>query len=124
MQWYPMLKGIHMLAAYLTGFLFILRLGLDALGRPGWRDTPLRFMPHINDTVLLSAAIALLFVTGWMPFVHHWLTAKVLLLVGYIIAGLYAMKPQYGLQTRLIASVLALVQLMLIFTLAVNKPVF
>lgn len=124
MQWYPILKTIHMTAAYLTGLLFILRLGLDGLGMPGWRKTALRWIPHLNDTALLGGAISLLFVTGWMPFVHHWLTAKVLLLVGYILAGSYAIKPQYGLQTRLIASVLALTQLMLIFTLAINKPAF
>ena len=124
MQWYPVLKAIHMSAAYFTGLLFVLRLCLDVMGRPGWRSTALRWLPHLNDTVLLAAAISLLFVTGWMPFVHHWLTAKVLLLVGYIVAGRYAIKPQYGLQVRLIASVLALVQLMLIFTLAINKPVF
>lgn len=121
MQWYPVLKHIHMTAAYLTVILFVLRLCLDAAGRPGWRSTPLRWVPHANDTILLSAAIGLLFVTGWMPFVHHWLTAKVLLLVGYIIAGAYAIKPKYGLQTRLIAAVLALVQVMLIFHLAISK---
>lgn len=124
MHWYPLLKMIHMTAAYLTGLLFLLRLCLDAAGRPGWRRTPLRWIPHLNDTVLLTAAVGLLFVTGWMPFVHHWLTAKVLLLVGYIVAGRFAIKPQYGLQVRLIASVLALTQLMLIFSLAINKPVF
>lgn len=124
MQWYPMLKSIHMAAAYFTGLLFVLRLTLDVAGHPGWRNTSLRWLPHLNDTILLAAAIGLLFVTGWMPFVHHWLTAKVLLLVGYIVAGTFAIKPQYGLQTRLIASVLAIVQLMAIFTLAVTKPTF
>lgn len=124
MEWYPLLKATHMGAAYLTTFLFVLRLCLDALGRPGWRTTPLRWIPHVNDTLLLAAAISLLFVTGWMPFVHHWLTTKILLLVGYVVAGKIALKPRYGLQVRLIASVMALVQLMLIFTLAINKPLF
>jgi uncharacterized membrane protein SirB2 len=122
MSSYLVLKTIHMMAAYITVVLFFGRLLLDAIGRPGWRKTSLRWLPHLNDTVLLIAAIALLFVTGWMPFVHHWLTAKVLLLVGYIIAGRYALMPSLGLQARLIATTLALVQIMAIFHLALTKP--
>ncbi|WP_404364799.1 SirB2 family protein [Marinobacter sp.] len=124
MSSYLVLKTIHMGAAWLTVALFGLRLLMDAMGRPGWRNTPLRWIPHANDTLLLAAAIGLLFVTGWMPFVHHWLTAKVILLVGYIVAGIFALKPGLGLQTRLVASVLALVQIMAIFHLAITRPAF
>ncbi|MEP1217021.1 MAG: SirB2 family protein [Marinobacter sp.] len=122
MSGYLILKSIHMTAAYLTVVLFALRLLLDAVGKPNWRKTPLRWIPHANDTVLLVAAISLLFVTPWMPFVHGWLTAKIVLLVGYIVAGVFAMKETRSLQVRLIASVLALVQIMAIFHLALAKP--
>lgn len=122
MSTYLILKSIHMLAAYLTVVLFSLRLLLDAVGKPQWRKTPLRWIPHANDTVLLVAAISLLFVTPWMPFVHGWLTAKIFLLVGYIVAGLFALKETRSLQVRLIAAVLALVQIMAIFHLALAKP--
>lgn len=122
MSGYLILKSVHMTAAYLTVVLFALRLLLDAVGKPDWRKTPLRWIPHANDTVLLVAAISLLFVTPWMPFVHGWLTAKIFLLVGYIVAGVFAMKETRSLQVRLIASVLALVQIMAIFHLAMAKP--
>ena len=122
MSSYLALNSIHTMAAYLTVVLFSLRLLLDAVGRPNWRETPLRWIPHANDTVLLVAAISLLFVTPWMPFVHGWLTAKIFLLVGYIVAGMFAMKETRSLQVRVIASVLALVQITAIFHLAVNKP--
>lgn len=122
MSGYLILKSVHMTAAYLTVVLFALRLLLDAVGKPNWRKTPLRWIPHANDTVLLVAAISLLFVTPWMPFVHGWLTAKIFLLVGYIVAGVFAMKETRSLQVRLIASVLALVQVMAIFHLALAKP--
>jgi uncharacterized membrane protein SirB2 len=122
MTGYTALKSVHMMAAYLTVVLFSLRLLLDAVGRPGWRATPLRWIPHANDTVLLVAAISLLFVTPWMPFVHGWLTAKVFLLAGYIAAGVFAMRQTASLQVRLVASVLALLQIMAIFHLAINKP--
>ncbi|MGF2688213.1 SirB2 family protein [Marinobacter sp. DUT-3] len=122
MSAYLILKHIHMTTAYLTVVLFALRLLLDAVGKPDWRQTPLRWIPHANDTVLLVAAISLLFVTPWMPFVHGWLTAKIFLLVGYIVAGVFAMKQTASLTVRLVASVLALVQVMAIFHLAMTKP--
>lgn len=122
MNSYLILKSTHMMAAYLTVVLFSLRLLLDAVGRPDWRGTPLRWIPHANDTVLLVAAVSLLFVTPWMPLVHGWLTAKIFLLIGYIVAGVFAMKETGSLQVRVIASVLALVQITAIFHLAINKP--
>jgi uncharacterized membrane protein SirB2 len=119
---YLALKTIHMSAAYLTLTLFALRLALDAAGRPGWRRTPLRWIPHVNDTLLLSAAISLLFVSGWLPFVHHWLTAKIIFLIGYILAGVVALKPGLNRKTRMLAAALALLQVMAIFYLAIRKP--
>lgn len=122
MSSYLVLKSIHMFAACLTIVLFSVRLLLDAVGKPAWRKTPLRWIPHANDTVLLVAAIGLLFVTPWMPFVHGWLTAKIVLLIGYIVAGVFALKETQSLPVRLVASVLALVQVMVIFHLAMTKP--
>lgn len=40
MEFYHIIKGVHMLTACLTAGLMLLRLGLDAMGRPGWRETP------------------------------------------------------------------------------------
>ncbi|MGM0766492.1 MAG: SirB2 family protein [Pseudomonadota bacterium] len=122
MSAYLILKHLHMTTAYLTVVLLALRLLLDAVGKPDWRQTPLRWIPHANDTVLLVAAISLLFVTPWMPFVHGWLTAKIFLLVGYIVAGVFALKQTRTLPVRLAATVLALVQVMAIFHLAMTKP--
>lgn len=118
---YTILKHIHMTTAYLTVTLFALRLLLDAVGRPGWRQTPLRWIPHANDTVLLLAAIGLVLVTSWTPFVHDWLTIKIVLLVGYIVAGVFALKLTFSVPVRVVAAVLALLQVSLIFHLAMNK---
>lgn len=122
MSSYLVLKHLHMTTAYITVVLFALRLLLDAVGKPDWRRTPLRWIPHANDTILLLAAIGLLFVTPWMPFVHDWVTAKIVLLVGYIIAGVFAMKPAFGLPVRAVAALLALLQVGVIFHLAMTKP--
>jgi len=124
MSAYLILKHLHVTTAYLTVVLFSLRLLLDAVGKPDWRKTPLRWIPHANDTVLLTAAISLLFVTPWVPLVHGWLTAKIFLLIGYIVAGLFALRTTLGTPTRVVAAVLALVQITAIFHLALTKPVF
>ncbi|HDZ36740.1 MAG TPA: invasion protein [Marinobacter sp.] len=123
MSTYVILKHLHMTTAYLTVILFTLRLVLDAVGRPGWRQTPLRWIPHANDTVLLIAAISLLFVGGWNPLDQGWLMAKILLLLGYIAAGLFALKLTVARPVRIIAAVLALFQVSFIFHLAMTKPV-
>ncbi|MBR9870446.1 MAG: SirB2 family protein [Gammaproteobacteria bacterium] len=119
---YMILKHLHMTAAYLTITLFALRLLLDVVGRPGWRETPLRWIPHANDTVLLVAAIALLFVAGYASSMPGWLIAKIVLLVGYIVAGVFAIKPKFSTPVRVIAAILALVQVSAIFHLAMAKP--
>lgn len=124
MSAYVILKHLHVTTAYITVVLFALRLLMDAVGRPGWRQTPLRWIPHANDTLLLVAAISLLFVTPWMPFVHGWLTAKIFLLIGYIVAGLFALKTTLGKPVRVFAAILAFVQIGAIFHLAMTKPVF
>ncbi|MFP3977366.1 MULTISPECIES: SirB2 family protein [Marinobacter] len=123
MNSYMILKHLHMTTAYLTVVLFTLRLLLDAVGRPGWRATPLRWIPHANDTVLLVAAISLLFVGSWNPLEQGWILAKITLLLGYIAAGLFALKVTVSRPVRVVAAVLALVQVSAIFHLAMAKPV-
>ena len=123
MSSYVILKHLHMTTAFLTVILFTLRLLLDAVGRPGWRQTPLRWIPHANDTVLLIAAISLLVVGSWNPLEQSWILAKIVLLLGYIAAGLFALKVTVSRPVRVVAAVLALVQVSAIFHLAMAKPV-
>nr|WP_284709350.1 SirB2 family protein [Marinobacter sediminum] len=117
------LKHLHVTTAFITVILFAVRLLMDLVGRPGWRETPLRWIPHANDTLLLAAAIGLVVVTPWMPFVHGWLTAKIILLIGYIFAGVFALKATLSARARVAAAILALVQVAAIFHLALTKPV-
>ena len=124
MEYYSVIKGVHMLTAYLTAALMLVRLGLDLVGRTGWRATPLRWIPHLNDTILLVAALALVGVTVWMPLVHHWLTAKIVLLIGYIVAGKWALDLERCGNVRTVAALVALLQLSVIFFLAILKPGF
>lgn len=119
---YMILKHLHVTTAYLTIILLALCLLLDALGRPGWRQTPLRVIPHINHTILLVAAISLIFVAGYASAMPGWLIAKIVLLLGYIVAGVFALKTTAGKPVRVSAAVLALVQYSAIMHLALAKP--
>ncbi|HLQ85714.1 MAG TPA: SirB2 family protein [Salinisphaeraceae bacterium] len=92
MHWYPLLKTVHVSAVVISLSLFILRGGgMLADGR--WRQwLVVRILPHVVDTILLASAIALAVLLRQYPFVHPWLTAKVLALVLYIVLGTIALK--------------------------------
>lgn len=51
-----------------------------------------RFLPHIIDTVLLLAAIALTILINQFPLVTHWLTVKLIALIVYICLGMVALR--------------------------------
>lgn len=66
-----------------------------------WRRiTPLRWLPHLNDTVLLASAVGLAWQSGQYPLQQSWLTAKVLALVAYILLGKQALRPTPGALPR------------------------
>jgi uncharacterized membrane protein SirB2 len=48
---------------------------------------PLRYLSYSIDTVLLTAALMLATILHQYPFVHGWLTTKVLLLFCYVPAA-------------------------------------
>ncbi len=122
MEYYLQVKQLHMFCAYLSVGLFIGRLLLDMAGKPGWRDSPARYLPHINDSLLLTLAFTLLAIGPWQPFVHQWLGFKILLLVGYILFGIGALKQSLSLSLRAACVAMALAHLCGIFYLARFKP--
>ncbi len=92
MSTYLLLKQLHVACVVISISGFFLR-GIWML-----RDSPMldrlwvRVVPHVNDTLLLAAAIGLSIVQQQYPFVHGWVTAKVLGLLGYIGFGLFALR--------------------------------
>ena len=67
-----------------------------------------RILPHAIDTILLASAIGLTILLEQYPFVHAWLTAKVLALVAYIVSGSLALKHARTVVSRNVASIVAL----------------
>ncbi|WP_043648556.1 SirB2 family protein [Chitinilyticum litopenaei] len=90
---YLALRHLHITCVVITSLLFLLRGGLTLVGVPWQQRWPvLRWLPHLNDTLLLFAAIALAVLSGQYPFAQGWLTAKLLGLIAYIVLGTLALK--------------------------------
>jgi len=91
-EYYAELKGLHVACVIASGTLFLVR-GLAVQAGARWAMVaPLRFLSYAIDTVLLASAVTLSILLAQYPFVQGWLTAKVLLLVVYIVLGSLALK--------------------------------
>src|SRR4029079_9872511 len=91
-EFYQQIKWVHVAAVLTSGGLFALR-GLAMLAGARWHmAAPLRYLSYMIDTVLLPAALMLATILHQYPFVHAWLTAKVLLLVVYVELGVFALR--------------------------------
>lgn len=99
---YLAVKYVHVISVVLSLAGFFLR------GILMMRDSPLlgarwiRVVPHINDTVLLIAALTLAAMTHQYPFVVGWVTAKVLGVIAYIILGALALREASTRRMRII----------------------
>ncbi|HKU89450.1 MAG TPA: SirB2 family protein [Steroidobacteraceae bacterium] len=91
-EFYPQIKWVHICAVFASGSFFALR-GAGVLAGARWPMwAPLRYLTYTIDTVLLTAALMLVTLLHQYPFVQTWLTAKVCLLVVYIVLGTFALK--------------------------------
>src|SRR5215831_3896964 len=91
-EFYPQIKFVHVLCVILSGSLFALRGLLMLAGSRLANNAALRFTSYAIDTTLLTAALMLTSILHQYPFVQSWLTAKVLLLVVYIVLGVFALR--------------------------------
>lgn len=120
---YSVLKHAHMLFAVTSGVLFILRGVWMMMDSAQLQKRWIKVLPHINDTLLLGCAIALTVILQQYPFVNHWLTAKVIALVLYILVGTVAIKRGKTKTIRVSAFALALLLYVYIVGVAINHNV-
>lgn len=73
--------------------------------------------------MLLASAIALAWMIRQYPFVHSWLTAKVLGLVGYIVLGAIGLKYGRTRKIRISAWLAALALFLYIVLVALKRQV-
>lgn len=84
---YAWVRLLHIVCASISITLFVLRGALQLSGVDWRRWRWLRVAPHVNDTVLLGAAVTLSVMSRQYPIAQHWLSAKVIALLVYIVIG-------------------------------------
>ena len=121
MAYYLIIKQIHVTCVMLSGLLFLYRGGLMLATSSRPRQTWLRVMPHLVDTVLLVAGVTLAVLSHQYPGQQPWLTAKLIGLVVYIGLGTVALKRGRTPQVRTIAFVAAVLVFAWIIGVAVTR---
>ena len=118
---YILVKYVHVASVILSVTGFFLR-GILMI-----RDSPLinarwiKVLPHINDTILLIAALSLAAMSGQYPFVVDWVTAKVLGVIAYIILGTLALRAASTRKMRIICWLAALAVFGWIVSVALSR---
>ena len=90
--WYLQILWTHIGCVIASGSLFFTRGCMMLAGLPAAHHVALRRVSVVIDSLLLIAAIALTTIIHQYPFVQAWLTVKVVLLVVYIVLGVFALR--------------------------------
>ena len=115
---YLPIRQVHVASVHLSITLFLLRGALMWLDSRWLRHWTMKTIPHLVDTILLTTALMLITILDQYPFVHAWLTVKVVLLVVYIGLGFLALKPGRPAVVRRTAFVAAVLVFGFIYSVA------
>jgi uncharacterized membrane protein SirB2 len=124
LEFYPQIKFVHVACVVLSGSLFAVR-GMLSMANSSLVDhAMLRFASYTIDTTLLTAALMLATMLHQYPFAQAWLTAKVLLLIVYIVLGTYALRRAHTRRARGACLIAALAILMFMASIAHTHNAF
>lgn len=118
---FMVLKHLHVTAVVLSIAGFLLRAGLMLRRSPLAEARWVRQAPHYIDSVLLGAALGMLWVGQRNPFAEPWLSAKLACLLAYIVCGALALKRAPTRGWRIFFLVLALSLLADIVAIALGR---
>ena len=90
--WYLQILWTHIGCVIASGSLFFVRGCMMLAGLPTANHIALRRISVVIDSLLLAAAITLTTIIHQYPFVQAWLTVKRVLLVVYIVLGVFALR--------------------------------
>jgi uncharacterized membrane protein SirB2 len=119
---YLVLKHSHLLLAVVSISLFVYRFVLHLKASDKLQQKWLKIVPHIIDTFLLIFGVSMAVMASINPFQHHWLLAKLCLVVLYIVFGYIALKKATTTQGRIIAFSVAIMAVLSVVHLAMSKP--
>ena len=122
---YLIVKHSHLVFVVITVVLFNLRFWMRTILPSRPVPKVLRFVPHINDTLLLFTGMMLMTITRYVPFGNaDWLGVKLILVVLYVLVGMFCLKsPPRSAKWR-IGYALSIGCLCTIYWLATYKPMF
>lgn len=92
LEFYPQIKAVHVGLVFASIGLFVLRGAFALLGARWVMAAPLRYLSYGIDTALLTAALMLLTILPGEIFANHWLSAKLVLLLVYVVLGSIALR--------------------------------
>lgn len=118
---YLAVKYLHVTCVIISVTGFFVRGVLTFADSPVMRRRWLKWAPHVNDTVLLGAAIGLAAMSGQYPLSEPWLSAKIVGLLAYILLGMLALKPGRPLSWRVSAWLAALAVFGYVVSVAVSR---
>lgn len=117
-EFYPVIRLIHITTVILSGSLFALRGGAALAGCRWPYHAASRWLSWVIDTTLLTAAAMLFSMLPGAMFANGWLTVKLVLVVMYIVLGILAMRRTAGIGTRAVFYMAALCVFATIITIA------
>lgn len=120
---YASLRVLHIVTVHITLILFLLRGYWMLRDSPRLADRWVRIVPHVNDTVLLLAAIALLAIARLNPLEQPWVLAKIVGLLAYIGLGTVALKRGRSKALRVKALIAALSVFAYIVAVGITKQI-
>ncbi len=101
-EYFLLIKTIHLTSVAASFLLYTVR-GIWMLSSSPWFDTFwARRLPHINDTILLTAGILMTMILHQYPVTHAWLTAKLVGLLLHIVLGFVAFRAAFGMRMRIV----------------------
>lgn len=118
---YLALKYIHVTSVIISYTLFLSRgiwmLRVSPMLQQRW----VKITPHVNDTILLLSAVTMAVIAHRNPLVEHWLAAKIIGLLVYIVLGYTAFRLGKTRQAKVIAWILAQIVFAYIVLVALTK---
>jgi uncharacterized membrane protein SirB2 len=117
-EFYPQIKQIHIFLALTSGAFFAAR-GAAALMQAEWhRRLAIKLVSYAIDVSLLTAAFMLLTILPWSMFGNGWLLVKVMLIVLYVLLGIYTLRLAKTIRTRVLGYLAALLVFGMIYSIA------
>ncbi|MEN8771160.1 MAG: SirB2 family protein [Glaciecola sp.] len=114
-------KHLHLTAIALSLLFLILQVATHLMDSKMKEAKWLKVLPHIINTVLIITAIGLCVTLAQYPFVHDWVTSKLIGLVAYVLLAVVAVKWARTNAMRVFALIGAVAWLGLTGKIAITK---